>query len=358
MKLLVFHINPNDRSAHILKNEEMFRGMGIDVTDVYDHDLLRGDLKKSDALYLNWFENIDGGPAYMPVLRFIRRKIQLSRIRRSKIRVLFCKHNRFPHNVRYPALSRNLYLQLCRMAGVIIAFNNDADSDLKSVFPAYDFSEKIRVIPPLNYIGVYPPDPDSEIYRIAEKYRGRMIVCFIGKISSYKNVELILRAAGELKDKNMAFLIFGKPVTEEYRLRLEKMAEGLDNVTAFFDMVPDEEMQPLLDVSDILIMPYDKRSASNSGTGRLAFSYGRTVISPDISSMNLIPEELIYKYHYDSSSEHYEKMLEQLLRAYNDWQTGPGMLRSKGEQLLELMKRDYSQEVIEKKYMDIFDALI
>ena len=358
MKLLVFHINRNDRSAHILKNEEMFRGMGIDVTDVYDHDLLRGDLKKGDALYLNWFENIDGGPAYMPVLRFIRRMIQLSRIRRSKIKVVFCKHNRFPHNARYPALSRALYLQLCSMADTIIAFNDDAGPDLKEIFPSHDFSGKIRVIPPLNYIGVYPPDPDSDIYRIADKYRGKMIVCFIGKISAYKNAELILRAAGELRDKDMAFLIFGKPVTEEYRRQLEEKAEGLDNVTAFFGTVPDEEMQPLLDVSDVLIMPYDTKSASNSGTGRLAFSYGRTVISPDISSMNLIPEEWIYKYHYDSSSEHYEKMLGQLLRAYNDWQTDPGMLRSKGEQLLELMKRDYSQEVIEKKYMDIFDALI
>ena len=36
MKLFVHHINANDKSLHILKNEEMFRRLGVDVHEGYD----------------------------------------------------------------------------------------------------------------------------------------------------------------------------------------------------------------------------------------------------------------------------------------------------------------------------------
>ncbi len=356
--MMVFHINRNDKSAHILKNEAMFRTMGIDVQDVYDHDLLNGDLTGYDAIYLNWFENIDGGAFYMPVLRFIRRKIQLARIRRSKIQVIYCKHNKFPHNARYPSLSRDLYLELCRMAKVIIAFNNDTDNDLKEIFPAEDFSKKIRVIPPLHYIGTYPPNPGSETYQLAKDHPGKFIVGFVGKISSYKNVELIIRAAAEMKDEDIVFMIFGQAVTQEYEKHLDSMAKGMNNVIIHFGMVPDDEMYPILDISDILIMPYDVRSASNSGTGRLAFSYGKTVISPDISSMKLIPEDLIYEYHYDNDQEHYGKMAAQIYRAYHDWQKDPGILAGKGARLLELMRKYHSEGSIRTAYQAVFDSIV
>lgn len=355
MKLFVHHINANDKSLHILKNEELFRRLGVDVYEGSDKELLQGDLKKYDAIYLNWFENIDGGAAWMPPLRYARRMLQLRRIRRAGLKVLFCKHNRFPHNVRYPALSRNLYRELCKMGDVIIAFNADAEKDLREIFPDEDFSNKIRVIPPLNYIGAYPENPAASIYGQKKRFAGKMVVGFAGRISPYKNVELILRAAKEMQE--IGFLICGMPSSEEYCEKLEMLASGLQNVVTRFETVPDNEMQPLLEVSDLFIMPYDKKSAANSGTGRMAFSYGRTVVTPDIASMNMIPEELIYKYHYDLNEEHYEKMLEALRHAYADWQHDPHILREKGDKLKRLMETDYSEKAVARKYQEIFQNL-
>lgn len=355
MKLFVHHINAQDKSLHILKNEEMFRRLGVEVHEGYDRELLRGDLTKYDAIYLNWFENIDGGAAWMPPLRYVRRMLQLRRIGRAHLALLFCKHNRFPHNVRYPALSRKLYRALCQSAAVILAFNADAERDLREIFPQDDYSAKIRVIPPLNYIGAYPENPGAPIYEQAKRFQGKMIVGYAGKISPYKNVELILRAAGELPD--VGFLICGKPVSAEYREKLEALAQGLNNVVTRFETVPDDEMQPLLDVSDLLVMPYDTKSAANSGTGRMAFSYGRTVVTPDIASMNLIPGELIYKYHYESAAEHYDKLLQTLRRAHADWQRDPEILREKGKKLLRLMETDYSEAAVSQRYQAIFREL-
>ena len=355
MKLLVYHINAKDKSLHILKNEDMFRRLGAEVCEGYDRELLRGDLSAYDAIYLNWFENIDGGAAWMPPLRYLRRRLQLERIRHAGLPILFCKHNRFPHNVRYPALSRDLYRRLCRQGKLIIAFNADADRELHEIFPKDDYSDKIRVIPPLNYIGAYPENPDAAVYEQAKRFAGKMVVCYVGKISRYKNVELVLRAAGELAD--IGFFICGKPDTPEYREKLEKLSRGLDNVITRFETIPDDEMQPLLEVSDVLVMPYDKRSAANSGTGRMAFSYARTVITPDIASMNLIPAELLYKYHYERDEEHYDVLLQTLRRAHADWRRDPGILREKGAKLRRLMETDYSEKAVAQKYRDIFREL-
>ena len=74
-------------------------------------------------------------------------------------------------------------------------------------------------------------------------------------------------------------------------------------------------------------MPYDTTSASNSGAGRLAFSYAKTVISPDISSMNEIPSKLIFKYHYEDKDEHFDVMMEKIIEAYNNWKSSPRFLR-------------------------------
>lgn len=293
----------------------------------------------------------------MPILRYLRRKIQLYRIKKSGIKVIFCKHNRFPHDVRYPRLSKGIYKEICDIADVIISFNGDASEDLSEVFPRTDYTRKIRVVPPVNYIGAYPANSGSRIYSMIAPYKANMVVGFIGKILPYKNVEMIIKAANRLKDKKIHFLIAGNPDSREYGEILSNLALGLENVTMIFERIPDDDIYPVLDVCDVLLMPYDKASASNSGTGRLAFSYGKTVISPDISSMNMIPSDLIFKYHYDTYEEHFDAMFAKLAEAYSTWTHEPYKLKMMGNCLLQLMETEYSEGAVTAKYKDIFDEL-
>jgi len=358
MNIIIPDLPRKVKNVHIEKNLSMFADFGVVSHPMNNKELLTMDLSGYDAVYMNWFENIDGGAFYMPVLRFLRRKVQLSRIRKAGLKVIFCKHNRFPHNPRYRRLSRNLYLHICRMANVIIAFNHDAEKELKDIFPEEDFSDKLHIIPPVNYIGAYQPKEDSRIYGYLKSFQEKMVIGFLGRIQPYKNIELIIRAAEELKDCDIVFLILGEPFSQDYRKKLSEMTAGCSNIVTIFERIPDEEIYPSLDVMDILLLPYDTESASNSGAGRLAFSYGKTVISPDISSMNQVPEELLYKYHYRSTDLHYEKMMEQITRAYTDWKKDPNILADKGKRLLKLMESDYSEEVIRKKYKAIFTTLV
>lgn len=357
MRIIIPDLPQSEKNVHIERNLSMFTRLGIIPHPMNNRELLTKDLRGYDAVYMNWFENIDGGAFYMPVLRFVRREIQLSRMKRAGIKIIFCKHNRFPHNPRYRRLSKRLYSRLCDMADVIVAFNADAEKDLREVFPGKNFAEKIRVIPPINYVGAYPPKPDSAIYQKLKPYKGKLVLGFLGRMLPYKNVELIIKAAKEAEGLEMVFFLAGEPASGAYRTKLEKLTRGSKNIITIFERLADEEIYPALDVSDALILPYDKESASNSGVGRLAFSHGKTVISPDISSMNLVPEELIYKYHYASPDGHYEKMAEQIGRLYADWKKNPNILKEKGARLLEIMKKEYSEAAIRKKYEEVFMAI-
>lgn len=359
-KMIVPDLPKKNRSTHIEKNVAMFETFGVHSEYLSNSQLLKDELSGYQAVYMNWFENIDGGAAYMPILRYFRRQLQLSRMKRAGLKLIFCKHNRFPHNPKYPLLSKKLYKRICDLADVIVAFNDDAEQDLLQVFPGSRYGEKITVIPPVNYIGVYPENPQSAIYRLREKHAGQMCIGYIGRIQPYKNVELILQAAKEMQAEmpDAYFLIAGEPYSEEYGQKLKAMAQGLKNVETLFERVADEDMAPLMEVSDILVMPYDKRSASNSGAGRLAFSYGRTVVSPDISSMNMLPEELIYKYHYDTDAEHPALFIGKIREAYQAWKKQPDSLMDKGKYLKTIMERDYSEQAIEQKYRDMFKHLL
>lgn len=345
------------KNVHIEKNLEIFSRFGIQNRYINNFELLKEDLTKYDVIYLNWFENIDGGKFYMPILRFFRRKFQLYRIRKSKIKVIFCKHNRFPHNTRYPGLSKKIYRNLCDLADVIIAFNNDANTDLLDVFPGSNYSNKIRVIHPVNYIGAYKPNPLSFLYTKMKVYKNKMIIGFVGKILPYKNVELIIRAAKHLINEELHFLIAGEPVSKAYKEKLLQEIDGAANITAILERIPDNEMYPILDICDIFLMPYDTSSASNSGTGRLAFSYAKTVISPDISSMKEIPPNLIFRYHYEDPAEHYNAMMIKINEAYKLWKSSPMFLKYMGNSLQELMKKNYSEQAIQLNYQAIFNEL-
>ena len=116
-------------------------------------------------------------------------------------------------------------------------------------------------------------------------------------------------------------------------------------------------MAHLIEMCDLLIIPYNVESISNSGTARLAFSYARTVICPDIPFLEDIPNDLIYTYTYSDRADHKRKVEETILKAYNDWTTDAEVLHKKGSMLKQIMEKENSPEVITQKYRSIFNEI-
>ena len=171
----------------------------------------------------------------------------------------------------------------------------------------------------------------------------------------YKNVEMVIGIAKKMSDKNIRFIFAGKVGNDTLRRKYTDEVAGLNNVIVEFRFIKDEEIAQLLEIGDVIIVPYDVESMSNSGTARLAFSYGRTVICPKIPSVESIPDDLIYTYSYSTREEHEGKLIEQINLAYKDYLEDHTCFIKKGQMLKEIMIANNSEEAIMCRYKEIFD---
>ena len=110
---------------------------------------------------------------------------------------------------------------------------------------------------------------------IREKYAGDILCFFIGRHVPYKGLTYLIKAAKELTDTNIRFLIAGKGELTE---SLKREAKGMERVE-FLGRVSDAKKRAWLYASDIICMPSITR---NEGFG-LALAEGMFFEHPAVT---------------------------------------------------------------------------
>jgi glycosyltransferase involved in cell wall biosynthesis len=109
---------------------------------------------------------------------------------------------------------------------------------------------------------------------------GRVVVTFFGTITKYKGVEdLICAFPMVLKAHEAQLLIAGFPAKDVDPAKLKSLACALgiaDSVTWFLDYVPNEWVATMMEISDVIVLPY--RAITQSGILQIAFACGRPVV--------------------------------------------------------------------------------
>src|SRR5690606_21936083 len=136
-----------------------------------------------------------------------------------------------------------------------------------------DAVERLFYLPHPDFIGSYGPIPPATEQASPTPLR----LLFIGAVKPYKNIELLIKVAGEFKDE-VSLTIAGKPNTSAYRQTITELAASAGNIKLMLRFIPDHELPLLMAASDLLVLPYDLESSLNSGTVILAFSYKKTII--------------------------------------------------------------------------------
>ena len=96
------------------------------------------------------------------------------------------------------------------------------------------------------------------------------------------------------------------------------------------------------------------KSSLNSGTIILSFSYGRTVLSPNIGTLNDIREEkLFFSYDYDTYDEHYNRLKEEILFIYEKYSGRYDDLLEVGQQCYDYIEENNSIEKTAEALMNI-----
>src|SRR5690606_39824303 len=88
------------------------------------------------------------------------------------------------------------------------------------------------------------------------------------------------------------------------------MSSLAGNIELKLKFIPDQEIPTLINEADLLVLPYDLKSSLNSGTAILAFSYGKSVICPEIgtiSDLGQIKNNVLH-YQYASDKEHLSQL--------------------------------------------------
>ena len=349
------YYNQSYGNEHLKRNIQMFSAIGIDCYPFtrFPKDLL---FKKASFLYLNWYENIGSRNGLVALFSFLMRIAALLLCKIRGIKIVSSFHNREIHGNKYARLCFLTAKIIYKFSDKIVVFSKDAGRDLDLYLPNEQIEIKQYYIPPVNYIGVYPFVENVEIQSLKKK--GYLTVLMIGGMKeSYKNVALMIKVMNELKDKHIQLIIAGKTrgdsQNKDYRALIDKDA----NVQTIFRFIKDDEMAQFLAIADVVAVPYELDSVSNSGVSRLAFSYAKTVISPQIPSIKDIPSELIYTYHYTSKEEHFPILLQRLLDVYAIYRKAPERLKQQGQALKEYMEFNNSPEVIVQRYKTMFSGL-
>jgi glycosyltransferase involved in cell wall biosynthesis len=186
-------------------------------------------------------------------------------------RVVVTFHDYVPHLGESGVLSR-LVLRISALAASHLVFlsehvRREAIADRASI------ADRSCVIP--HGIFSLPGLPEKSPHALHKKLTS---VLFIGRISPYKGVELLLQAYAQSSLRpGVRLTIAGKA---NYELDRQLLVEGVDYIDRFLD---ESEMARLLADADVIVLPY--LEATQSGVVTLAIDSATPVIATDVGGL-------------------------------------------------------------------------
>lgn len=307
--------------------------------------------RKVKIVHFNWFENILGKTNSKIALDFFARVFVLVLLKLSGKTIVWTMHNKISHDSNGAYFKSKLTAFIIKISDSIIIHSNESRNFILGVDPKAD--KKIAYINHPNYIGVYGPRLDR-----AKPASEKLGLLFLGAVKAYKNIEFLIDLAKTFPN-DIELRIVGKPSSEQYKRSLLKKVEGLNNVDLELTFINDTEIPGYLANCDLLICPYDMRSSLNSGSVILAFSYGRSVICPEIGTiLDLHNINDVFHYNYLTPEEHYRQLELQINRAVTLKKQDPLIFEQMGEKLYNEVKGTSSMEIVGKQFIKLYKSLI
>lgn len=272
----------------------------------------------ADVYHINWFDQSKD------VLSFFKRLYFLLALKLKKKKIVWTIHNVQSH-IKTPFYNRILFKLLVRFSDVIHIMCKET----VSIAHLEKCMDKVKLIPHGDYYGSYP-ESDFDIYSHYGIEKTRPVFLFSGAIQPYKNIEILIKSFQKAwnvdeTDESVPFLLIcGKVEPPSYRESIQRLLVDAKRIVFDPQFIPDENIAAYMKSAMVLITPYSYRSSLNSGTIPLAFSYGKTVVCPDIPCVKDVVAEssCLYSYHYGTEEEHIESLSKMMLQVYSEYKSG------------------------------------
>lgn len=154
--------------------------------------------------------------------------------------------------------------------------------------------EKIIVVPNTVRESMIEASIDRSV---AERYRGRFVVCYVGGFAPHRGLDVVIRALPGLRaavPEILLLLVGGGD--EIYRRRLEKLARQLrcEGSIEWTGWKPQEAIFSYIDASDVCLVPHARNPHTDTTIPNKLFQYmmrARPVVVSDCAPLRRIVEE-------------------------------------------------------------------
>lgn len=276
----------------------------------------------------------------------------------AHIRIVYTMHNKKQHDARFPGLNKRLTRKLVKKSSAIVSLCAEGKRLLSSEYGC-GILKKTVVIPHPAYASVVRETSKEKVQHVRKELgcEEEMLCVFLGAVSPYKNVEMILKAAKEFESKNVRFLIAGNCQDKRYLDELKGKCLS-SNIKWDIRFVPEEEADCYVQAADLLLLPYNKISSLNSGTVFLAATLGTTCAIPNIGSVqDFIQKEALYIYDYENEADHYGNFRDSVGKAIRDFETEDSHFRKLGGALRREMAQYHSMDCIGRRYAKLYSDI-
>ena len=205
--------------------------------------------------------------------------VDLFLVRCLGVKVVWTVHNQIGHNSQFPGLDLWLRKSIAQLVDQLIVHNNSTVDFLEQSWKI-DRS-KIAVIPHGHYQDAYHPAIEqSEARKQLNLPLSGRIYLNLGMLRPYKGIENLLNVWRNNRDlfQGDTLLIAGKPLDEDYGLKLAKLAKSIPGVVLHSDFIESDRIHLFYSAADVVILPFT--NILTSGSLILAMSYGKPVIAP------------------------------------------------------------------------------
>jgi len=298
---------------------------------------------QSRLVHLNWYEDIEEKSV------FFKRVFLLLIFVLTNKRIVWTIHNKTPHEDQFPRLTQIMMKLLFRFSDRLVIHSRSSLEVVRKY--AKEYIRKTVYVPHPDYIGVYGPQtkPGNTLSP------DRLKLLFVGAVSPYKNIELLIDTVKQLDNSKSELVIAGKPKDAAYAQQITKRVGNHPSIRLDLRYIDDNDLVRLLGESDILVLPYDQRSTLNSGTVMLAFSYGKTVICPAIGTVtDYETTQPMLVYDYNSPAEHAEQLKSALVKAQVLHQKDPEIFRKWGEEVYGMVSRKNEREAVVRQLDELY----
>lgn len=337
---------------------DIIRDSGIVIYSLSDLKKNVRLFKKIDIFHFNWYENLDSKSYYKAIHSIIKKMIIILVLRFFNKKIIWTMHNKISHESINDKLSMVMLKFMAKKSDKIVIHSRESVNILSEIFHNKKIIDKTFYIHHVNYISNLKID-NKLVKEDLKIYNDELVFVFCGAIRKYKNIEMLINVFNNLNLKKCKLIIAGKPHTDEYRKELNELINGNKNIVTVFKFLSDDELFSLINLSDVLVLPYNKRSSLNSGSIILGFSCKKTVIAPMIGTLlDMKNEDFYYGYDYNKDEEHYEKFKQCIMKVYNDYIKNKNILKQKGEQAYSYVDRYYNSNVVKKELNDLYNKCL